>query len=92
LISRDGWATFDDATRNQYGWDNEDWWQSPNTDDIDLYFFGHGYEYKQALTDYQAIGGKTAMVPRYAHGIWYRCLFCFVLFVCVSHDECCIMS
>lgn len=40
LISRQGWAVVDDASGNQFGWDQNDWWQSPNVDQVDLYFFG----------------------------------------------------
>jgi alpha-glucosidase (family GH31 glycosyl hydrolase) len=71
LISRDGWAVVDDSAN--WGLDQNDWWQSPNTDQIDFYFFGHGLNYKQAIFDYSLIGGKQAMVPRYAAGIaWTR--------------------
>jgi alpha-glucosidase (family GH31 glycosyl hydrolase) len=71
LMSRDGWAVVDDSTN--WGMDQNDWWQSPNTDQVDLYFFGHGLDYKQAVFDYSLIGGKSAMVPRYAAGIaWTR--------------------
>ena len=71
LMSRDGWAVVDDSTN--WGLDQNDWWQSPNTDQVDLYFFGHGLDFKQAVFDYSLIGGKQAMVPRYAAGIaWTR--------------------
>jgi alpha-glucosidase (family GH31 glycosyl hydrolase) len=71
LISRDGWATIDDSTN--WGLDSFDFWQSPNVDQVDLYFLGHGLDFKQALYDYSLLGGKTAMVPRYASGIsWSR--------------------
>jgi alpha-glucosidase (family GH31 glycosyl hydrolase) len=71
LIARDGWATVDDSTN--FGLDSFDFWQSPNNDQVDLYFFGHGLNFKQALYDYSLLGGKTAMVPRYASGIsWSR--------------------
>jgi hypothetical protein len=70
-MSRDGWAVVDDSTN--WGLDQNDWWQSPNTDQVDLYFFGHGLDFKQAVFDYSLIGGKQAMVPRYAAGIaWTR--------------------
>lgn len=40
----------------------------PDKDDIDFYFFGHERKYKEAIKDYTLIGGKIAMVPRYALG------------------------
>ena len=45
LISRAGWAVVDDTTN--YGLTpGAEWWDSPNTDTSDLYFFGHGLDYK----------------------------------------------
>lgn len=71
LVSRDGWAVIDDSAN--FGLDGDDWWQSRNADLVDLYFFGHGLNFQQAVFDYSLIGGKTAMVPRYAAGIaWSR--------------------
>uniref|UniRef100_A0A6B2KX16 DUF5110 domain-containing protein n=1 Tax=Arcella intermedia TaxID=1963864 RepID=A0A6B2KX16_9EUKA len=69
LISRLGWAVYDDTTN--WGLDKTFFWDSPNRDLADLYFFGHGNNYKQALQDYIQIGGKMAMVPRHASGIWW---------------------
>jgi alpha-glucosidase (family GH31 glycosyl hydrolase) len=37
----------------------------------DLYIFAHGFDYAGALYDYTLVGGRTAMVPRYASGIWW---------------------
>jgi alpha-glucosidase (family GH31 glycosyl hydrolase) len=69
LISRLGWAVVDDS-RNQ-ALDEEDWWAGNNTDTIDSYLFAHGHDYMGALSDYVKVGGKTAMVPRQASGIWW---------------------
>jgi len=72
LISRDGWTVLDD-TKGPYLDDNE--WPSPqgSADDSDLYFFGHGHDYKQALYDYTLIGLQIPMTPKYVHGImWSR--------------------
>lgn len=46
-------------------------------DQQDLYFFGHGWDYKQALYDYVQVGGSPAMTPRYAHGTWWTRWFDF---------------
>lgn len=37
----------------------------------DLYFFGYGHDYKQALNDFYRLCGKTPMLPRYALGNWW---------------------
>ena len=34
----------------------------------DLYFFGYGYAYRQALRDFFALCGHTPLLPRYAGG------------------------
>lgn len=50
----------------------EDGWveaRKPNT--IDIYFFGYGYEYRQCLSDFFHLCGKTPLLPRYALGNWW---------------------
>ena len=37
----------------------------------DLYGFFHGWKYTKALHDYQLIGGKAIMVPKFAMGVWW---------------------
>eukprot|EP01116_Phalansterium_solitarium_P007898 TRINITY_DN2091_c0_g1_i4.p1 TRINITY_DN2091_c0_g1~~TRINITY_DN2091_c0_g1_i4.p1 ORF type:complete len:820 (+),score=372.39 TRINITY_DN2091_c0_g1_i4:134-2593(+) len=71
LMSRSGWAIYDDTPNVCL--DENDWWSTPlhNTDVADLYGFFHGLDYKGAIYDYQLIGGKTIMVPRYASGVWW---------------------
>eukprot|EP01125_Pyxidicula_operculata_P005865 TRINITY_DN2050_c0_g6_i2.p1 TRINITY_DN2050_c0_g6~~TRINITY_DN2050_c0_g6_i2.p1 ORF type:complete len:1034 (+),score=272.65 TRINITY_DN2050_c0_g6_i2:380-3481(+) len=69
VISKAGWSVIDD-TQN-WGLNSNDWWDTPNTDQVDLYFFGHGHNYKQALKDFTSVAGKIAMTPRYASGIWW---------------------
>ena len=39
--------------------------------DQDLYFFGHGHDYKLALKEFTAIAGPIPMPPRYALGLWF---------------------
>ena len=38
---------------------------------IDFYFFGHGFNYKQALKDFTTIAGPIPYVPKYSLGTWY---------------------
>ena len=33
--------------------------------------FFHGWKYTKALHDYQLIGGKAIMVPKFAMGVWW---------------------
>lgn len=79
LVSRDGWAVYDDSLNFEL--DGEDWWvpgaagapnaTASNACAADLYGFFHGLDFKAAIADYAAIGGRTIMVPRFASGVWW---------------------
>jgi len=74
LISRLGWTIVNDSLN--WGLTNTsvappEWWDSVNTDAEDLYFFGHGHDYRGALKDFILLSGPITMVPRYATGIWW---------------------
>lgn len=72
LISRNGWALIDDSQRPLF--DNSNWaWVMARQakKQQDLYFFGYGSNYKNALADYTKIGGKIAMPPKFAFGSWW---------------------
>jgi hypothetical protein len=79
LISRAGWATFDDSATGH--WEPEGsvehdwrWFDSSNSTSHalqDIYFFGHGHRYKEALKDFMLVAGKPAMPPLSAFGIWW---------------------
>jgi len=76
LISRSGWAVLDDS--DTYALDSKTgWWTEPNTDLHDLYLFAHGLDYTGALKDFVQIGGKVAMPPRAALGLWWTRWFNF---------------
>ena len=38
---------------------------------MDLYFWGYGHDYLDALKDFYHLCGKAPMVPRYALGNWW---------------------
>jgi len=72
MISRDGWCLVDDSQKPLF--DNSDWpWVTgrPEGKYMDLYFFGYGYNYKQAMKDFTLVAGKIAMPPKYIFGYWY---------------------
>jgi alpha-glucosidase len=72
LVSRDGWAVVDDSQRPLF--DNSDWpWVMERSagDRQDLYFFGHGHAYKDALGDYVRVAGRIPLPPRFAFGTWW---------------------
>ncbi len=71
LISRDGWCLIDDTERPLF--DDSDWpWvmARPQKPHQDFYFFGHGFDFKQALRDFTLLAGPIALPPRFAFGYW----------------------
>ena len=81
LISRSGWAVVDDSTRPLFDatdfdvvGDGRPWpWvmERPAGERQDLYFFGYGHDYKQALSDYVKVAGRIPLPPRFAFGAWW---------------------
>lgn len=72
LVSRDGWVVVDDSNRLLF--DNSDYpWvmRRPAGERQDLYFFGYGHHYKQALADYTKVAGNIPLPPRFAFGTWW---------------------
>lgn len=69
VASRNGFSVLDDS-RSQVLL--EDGWIETRKKGVkDLYFFGYGHNYKQALADFYYLCGKTPMLPRFALGNWW---------------------
>ena len=80
VISRDGWAVIDDSAANiiietdtvngkanPFGT-----WVSPRAAaETDLYFFGYGHRYIEAVRDFYRLTGPTPLLPRFAMGNWW---------------------
>ena len=81
LISRDGWVLVNDAgplfDSSDFNFSRENpmtqpWaLPRPSGPRQDLYFFGYGHDYKQALGDYVRLAGRIPLPPRYAFGAWW---------------------
>lgn len=72
ILSREGWCCIDDSQKPLF--DNSDYpWvmERPKKDYQDYYFFGYGYNYKQALKDFTEVAGKIALPPKFVFGYWY---------------------
>jgi len=70
LLGGDGWTVLDDTDSLVF----EDDWVTPRGGPEsyeDLYFFGYGHDYLDALADFQAIAGDVPMIPRWALGNWW---------------------
>jgi alpha-glucosidase (family GH31 glycosyl hydrolase) len=47
-------------------------WMEPRAEGVkDLYFFGYGFAYREALADFFRLCGKTPLLPRFALGNWW---------------------
>ncbi len=73
VISRFGYSVLEDS-QSQILLD--DGWIEPRKKGVqDIYFFGYGHDYKEALKDFYYLSGKTPMLPRYALGNWWSRFF-----------------
>lgn len=69
IISRSGYTVLDDSNTCVI---NQDGWVQPReTKGIDLYFWGYGHDYSQALKDFFNLCGPLPLIPRYALGNWW---------------------
>ena len=69
IISANGYAVLHDSTSQIL---LEDGWIEPRKKGIqDIYFFGYGHDYKEALKDFYYLSGNAPMLPRYALGNWW---------------------
>jgi alpha-glucosidase (family GH31 glycosyl hydrolase) len=82
LVSRSGWAVVDDSTRPLFdsadfsfkAGEKSPWpWviERPAGERQDLYFFGHGHDYRKALGDYVKVAGRIPLPPQFAFGAWW---------------------
>ena len=68
IMSREGFSVIDDSHSMAL---TEDGWVEPRKQGIDLYFFGYGHRYLEALADFYHLCGKTPLLPRYVFGNWW---------------------
>jgi Glycosyl hydrolases family 31 len=72
LVSRSGWALFDDSAGFLFSSDGT--WaeaRAENEDLQDWYFFGYAHDYAGAIADYTRFGGSVPLVPRFVLGAWW---------------------
>lgn len=71
LVSRSGWALVDDSKNLVL---DEDIWPTPRQKSVaymDLYFYGYGQDYLNAIKDHQLVSGKPSLLPRWSLGNWW---------------------
>lgn len=74
ILSKDGWTLVDDSSRPIFKSGVKSWVLPPScrpADSADLYFFGYGRNYKQALKDFTAVSGKIPLPPKFVFGSWW---------------------
>lgn len=69
ILSWNGFSILDDS--HSFGISTEGDLTSPIKDYTDIYFFGYGRAYLDALKDYYHLTGSTPLLPRYALGNWW---------------------
>ncbi len=69
VVSRWGFAVLDDSRTLVL---DDDGWVAPRDGTrTDLYFFGYGLDYPDAVRALYAVSGPTPVLPRYALGNWW---------------------
>ncbi len=80
MASRDGWAVIDDSASNIVvdadtvnGITNpyKAWVMPRSHRETDIYFFGYGHRYIEAVQDFCRLAGPMPLLPRYALGNWW---------------------
>jgi alpha-glucosidase len=71
ILSRDGWALYDDSMGVVFTESGK--WVAPRPDHDfqDWYFFGYGRAYTDAIAEYTQFGGKIPLIPRFVLGAWW---------------------
>ena len=71
LLSRDGWMVVDDSRTLVF--DETAWLvdRAAGPRARDLYFFGYGRRYGDALRQYMAVSGGVPLLPRWVLGNWW---------------------
>ena len=68
IISREGFSVIDDSKSMAL---TAEGWVEPRKPCVDLYFFGYGHRYLEALDDFYTLCGSTPLLPRFALGNWW---------------------
>ena len=69
VVSANGFSVLDDSGSQVL---REDGWVEPRRKGTrDLYFWGYGHDYRQAVADLCRLCGGTPMLPRFALGNWW---------------------
>ena len=69
ICSRNGYAVLDDTESMLL---NDDGWVELRPENsTDIYFFGYGFDYRDAIRDFYRLTGAPPLLPAYALGNWW---------------------
>ena len=69
VVSKKLWSFIDDSKSMLLV--DDDFVVREDEEAIDIYFFGYGLDYKEALRDFYKLSGATPLLPRYSLGNWW---------------------
>lgn len=69
ILSGSGYFVYNDS--HMPVWDDKGWPVKREGQNMDLYLFYYGKDFRSALKDYQTLFGQVPMIPRYSLGLWY---------------------
>ena len=69
VVSKKLWSFIDDSKSMLLV--DDDFVIREDEEAIDIYFFGYGLDYKEALRDFYKLSGATPLLPRYSLGNWW---------------------
>lgn len=69
IVSQVGFAVVDDSHSPLLL--DDGWYEARRGGAMDLYFFGYGLDYRQALRDFYRLTGPTPLLPRHTLGNWW---------------------
>lgn len=69
VCSRYGFSVLDDSDTLVLGEDG--WVEVRKENTLDFYYFGYGYDYREAVKDFYRLTGAPSMLPAYALGNWW---------------------
>lgn len=69
VVSKKLWSFIDDSKSMLLV--DDDFVVREDEEAIDIYLFGYGLDYKEALRDFYKLSGATPLLPRYSLGNWW---------------------
>lgn len=69
VVSRNGFSVIDDS--HSMALTEDGWVEVRSAEGVDIYFFGYGHRYQEAVKDLYHLCGNTPLLPRWTLGNWW---------------------